>query len=55
MKILKTLVIFSLGVIAGIGVAITGHRLHNHINFAKKPITSKTTWPLRWIERLAAR
>jgi serine/threonine-protein kinase len=36
MKILKTLVIFSLGVIAGIGVAITGHRLHNHINFAQK-------------------
>ena len=36
MKSLKVLAIFMLGVMAGIGVAITGHRLHNHINFAQK-------------------
>src|ERR1035438_8891078 len=36
MKSLKVLAIFMLGVMAGIGVVITGHRLHNHINFAQK-------------------
>src|ERR1035441_9509725 len=36
MKILKVLVIFTLGAIAGIGVAVTGYKLHNRINLAQK-------------------
>jgi serine/threonine-protein kinase len=36
MNNLKALLIFTLGIIFGIGVVITGHRLHNHINFAQR-------------------
>jgi len=37
MKILKDLAIFTVGAIVGMGVAVTGYKLHiNHINFAQK-------------------
>jgi serine/threonine-protein kinase len=32
MKNMRTLVIFTLGVIAGVGVSVTGYKLHKHIN-----------------------
>jgi serine/threonine-protein kinase len=32
MKNIKALVIFTLGVIAGVGVSVTGYKLHKHIN-----------------------
>lgn len=36
MKILKALVIFMVGAMAGIGVAVIGYGLHNHIDFSQK-------------------
>src|ERR1019366_1859561 len=36
MKMMKASVIFALGILLGLGIAVLGHRLHKRIDFAAK-------------------